>query len=149
MPPYFTKRGKSITPSASIYHLRDQATDVKQSSSEYNPDVGEDSPRVPWNIKDVSYSVVTVKYLMPKKGKELAQPPLLSTWIREVSIDILEHTIRLYLHGPNYEQTTSTTKCEYKIQLVTDTKAMNDFSQKEDLLRWVACYIAKHGVDAD
>lgn len=49
----------------------------------------------------ISYAAM-VKNAMSKKRKKLAQPPLLSTIVRDFLIDISEQIIGWFLHGPTY-----------------------------------------------
>lgn len=64
-----------------------------------------------------SYAAMVKKH-MPVKAKDLDQPPLLTTLVHEIPVDLSEDTSRQVLSVRTYEQTTPTKEYDHLMQTI-------------------------------
>lgn len=83
-----------------------------------------------------------VKKQTPTKAKEFDQPPVLTTLVREIMVDLLEENVRRVLYGPTFQQTAPTDKFDHRMQNVWYQNMMKDPTQIEMLMRWIANHIS-------
>lgn len=76
------------------------------------------------------------------------QPPLTSTLVSGVPVDISECTISCSHFGVEHEP-TSTDEYKHRMSTVKNQNIMRDLAQKEELLKWVAGYVAKQRDNAE
>uniref|UniRef100_M1DTU0 Integrase core domain containing protein n=1 Tax=Solanum tuberosum TaxID=4113 RepID=M1DTU0_SOLTU len=81
---------------------------------------------------------------MPFRAKPLAQPPLLTTLVRGIPIDISETTIHYFIYGLTHDQLINTTKNDYQMGIVRRGTFMWDPEQRHGLLDgWIATLLMR------
>ena len=75
------------------------------------------------------------------------QPPLTHTLVCGTKVDISEQTIHQFLFGAERQLPASTTEFDHRMETVKNRNKIKDANQRLDLLRWVAQYITKDGIN--
>lgn len=70
-----------------------------------------------------AFYAAMLKMETPAKAKELDQPPLLTTLVCEISVELLKETV---VYRPTYKQTTPTDKYDHHMQIFRHQNVMKD-----------------------
>ncbi|KAG5594863.1 hypothetical protein H5410_036095 [Solanum commersonii] len=93
----------------------------------------------------------TLRGSISKRSKSLAQALLTSTLVRGCPVGISPATIRRFLYGPTagHSWYLNTTEFDYRWDIVWSGAFQRNAKQREDVILWLARYIAGDGEHAE